>query len=105
MAGEVPTAAAAAAPPAPELAWFLSTMTDADIEALVAQGLLPEKVVSRWWSCTEEAFPSEDRTETVLFQSFYEKGFGLPSGAFFRGHSTTMGCRQRTSSPTPSHRS
>ncbi|RLN11955.1 hypothetical protein C2845_PM09G13620 [Panicum miliaceum] len=34
MAGEVPAAAATAAPPALELAWSSSTMTDADIEAL-----------------------------------------------------------------------
>ena len=26
----------------------------------------------------------EDRMETVIFQSFYEKGFALPAGAFFR---------------------
>jgi len=24
-------------------------------------------------------------TETVVFKSFYEKGFALPAGAFFRG--------------------
>ena len=28
--------------------------------------------------------PTEDRTETVVFRSFYEKGFMLPVGAFFR---------------------
>ena len=27
----------------------------------------------------------EHRTETVIFRSFYEKGFALPVGAFFRG--------------------
>ena len=27
----------------------------------------------------------EDRMETVIFQSFYEKGFALPAGALFRG--------------------
>ena len=26
----------------------------------------------------------KDRTETVVFRSFYEKGFALPAGAFFR---------------------
>ena len=26
-----------------------------------------------------------DRTETVVFRSFYKKGFALPAGAFFRG--------------------
>ena len=28
--------------------------------------------------------PTEDRMETVVFRSFYEKGFALPAGAFFR---------------------
>ena len=32
-----------------------------------------------------DEFPSEDRTETVVFRSFYEMGFTLPTGAFFRG--------------------
>ena len=27
----------------------------------------------------------EDRMETVVFRSFYEKGFTLPMGMFFRG--------------------
>jgi hypothetical protein len=27
----------------------------------------------------------EDQTETVIFRSFYKKGFGLPAGAFFSG--------------------
>ena len=30
-------------------------------------------------------FPTENRTEAVVFRSFYEKGFALPAGAFFRG--------------------
>ncbi|RLN39588.1 orf3 [Panicum miliaceum] len=88
---EVPATAAAAttAPPALELAWSPSTMTDTCIEALIAQGLLPEKAISGWRSCTREAFPSEDRTKIVIFQSFYEKGFGLPSGVFFRERFST----------------
>ncbi|RLN28886.1 orf3 [Panicum miliaceum] len=86
MASEVPEAAAAAAvTPAPELACSPSTMMDANIEALGAQGLLPEKAISEWRSCTGEAFPSEDRNKMVVFRSFYENGFGLPSGAFFQG--------------------
>ncbi|RLN22416.1 hypothetical protein C2845_PM07G11370 [Panicum miliaceum] len=65
MVSEVQAAAAAAAAPlAPELAWSPSTMTDADIEVLVAQGLLPENAISGWRSCFGEAFPLEDRTET-----------------------------------------
>ncbi|RLM69616.1 orf3 [Panicum miliaceum] len=87
MAGEVPAAAAAASATllALELAWSPSTLTDADIEVLVVQGLLLEKAISGWRSYFGEASPSEDWTATVVFRSFYEKGFGLPSGAFFWG--------------------
>ncbi|RLN29412.1 orf3 [Panicum miliaceum] len=87
MAGEVPaaTAATAGASPASELVWSPSTMMDANIEALVAQSLLLEEEIFGWQSCTGEALPSEDRTKMVVFQSLYEKGFGLPSRAFFRG--------------------
>ncbi|RLM49092.1 orf3 [Panicum miliaceum] len=87
MASEAPSATSdvAAEPMAPELACSLSTMTSTDIEALVARGLLPEQSIYGWRSCTGEAFSSEDRTETVIFRSFYEKRFSLPSGAFFRG--------------------
>jgi len=52
---------------------------------MVECGVLPEKQISGWRCCFGEEFPSEDTTETVVFKSFYEKGFALPAGAFFRG--------------------
>ena len=52
---------------------------------MVECGILPEKAISRWRCCLGEEFPSEDRTKIVVFQSFYEKGFPLPAGAFFCG--------------------
>ena len=52
---------------------------------MVERGLLPEKVISGWKCCFGEDFPTEDQMETVVFRSFYEKGFALPTGAFFRG--------------------
>ena len=33
----------------------------------------------------QEEFPSEDTDQTVVFKSFYENGFALLAGAFFRG--------------------
>jgi hypothetical protein len=50
-----------------------------------ARGLLLEKVISGWKCYHGQEFPSEDWTQMVIFRSFYEKGFGLPMGAFFRG--------------------
>ena len=52
---------------------------------MVECGILPEKQISGWRCCYGEEFPSEDTTEMVVFKSFYEKGFALPAGTFFRG--------------------
>ena len=40
-------------------------------------GILPEKQISRCRCCYGEEFPSEDTNQTVVFKSFYEKGFSL----------------------------
>ena len=62
-----------------------STLQEANIQDMVERGILPEKQISGWRCCYKKEFPSEDRTEMVVFRSFYEKGFALPTGAFFRG--------------------
>jgi hypothetical protein len=37
-----------------------------------------------WRAAAEEEFPSEDVKEQVVFASFFERGFNLPAGDFFR---------------------
>ena len=51
---------------------------------MVERGILPEKYISGWRCCCGEELPSEDTDQTVMFKSFYEKGFALLVGAFFR---------------------
>jgi hypothetical protein len=78
-------AAEAASIPDPQTAWVPSTMTEAKIQALVDRGLLRPKVEVEWRAAAGEQFPSEDIKEQVVFASFFERGFNLPVGDFFRG--------------------
>jgi hypothetical protein len=78
-------AAEAASIPDPQEVWVRSTMTEAKIQALVNRGLLQPKEEVEWRVAVGEEFPSEDVKEQVVFASFFERGFNLPVGDFFRG--------------------
>jgi hypothetical protein len=78
-------AAEAASIPDPQEVWVRSTMTEAKIQALVNRGLLQPKEEVEWRVAAGEEFPSEDVKEQVVFASFFERGFNLPVGDFFRG--------------------
>jgi hypothetical protein len=78
-------AAEVACIPNPQAAWVRSTMTEAKIQALVDRGLLRPKTEVEWRAAAGEEFPSEDIKEQVAFGSFFERGFNLPTGDFFRG--------------------
>jgi hypothetical protein len=78
-------AAEAACIPDPQAAWVRSTMTEAKIQALVDRGLLWLKAEVEWRAVAGEQFPSEDVKVQVIFASFFECGFNLPAGDFFRG--------------------
>jgi hypothetical protein len=71
-------------PPPPSESWLPSTLTKEELEDMEVHGFLPKKAISGWKCCYSPKFPSEDRTDTIIFWSFYEKGFSLPMGAFFR---------------------
>jgi hypothetical protein len=78
-------AAEAASIPDPHTAWVWSTMTEAKIQALVDCGLLRPKTEVEWKAVAREEFPTEDMKDQVVFASFFECGFNLPMGDFFRG--------------------
>jgi hypothetical protein len=69
----------------PQAVWVRSKMTEAKIQALVNRGLLRPKVEVEWRAAAGEQFPTGDVKEQVIFASFFEHGFNLPVGDFFRG--------------------
>jgi hypothetical protein len=75
----------AACIPDPQAVWTRSTTTEAKIQALVNRGLLRPKTEVEWRAAAGEEFTSEDIKEQVVFASFFERGFNIPAGDFFRG--------------------
>jgi hypothetical protein len=59
-------------------------MMEAKIQSLVDRGLLRPKAEVEWKAAVGEEFPTEDVKEQVVFASYFERGFNLPAGDFFR---------------------
>jgi hypothetical protein len=59
-------------------------MPEAKIQSLVDRRLLRPKAEVEWKTTDGEKFPTEDVKEQVIFASFFERGFNLPVGDFFR---------------------
>jgi hypothetical protein len=78
-------AAEAACIPDPRAVWVWSTMIEAKIQALVDRWLLRPRAEVELRAAVGEEFPSEAVKEKVVFASFFERGFNLPAGDFFRG--------------------
>jgi hypothetical protein len=67
----------------------------------VDRGLLRPTAEVEWKAVVGELFSSEDIKEQVVFVSFFERGFNLPAGDFFRGLLTTTTRSWYILSPTP----
>jgi hypothetical protein len=59
-------------------------MTEDKIQSLVDHGLLRLKAEVEWKAAVGEEFPTEDVKEQVVFTSYFDRGFNLPVGDFFR---------------------
>src|SRR5437016_5479318 len=70
--------------PNPEEVWSKSTMTEEELENLVANLILPEKNLIRWCAAFGESFPTANTDEIVVFEHFFYWGFALPTNNFFR---------------------
>ena len=71
--------------PNPLDSWSPSKVTESMLLDMEQRGVLPLCALLPWRSEKGEAFPTENSGETVVFTSFFERGFSLPTGSFFRG--------------------
>lgn len=67
--------------------WMPSTVTTSELEALVANGLLPPRDLCTWSApCADtELSPLPDTNERVVTIPFFERGLGLPAHDFLHG--------------------
>jgi hypothetical protein len=63
--------------------WKPSKSSEADLHALLDEGLLQSKEVIQWHPATRDKRPYEGVDEIVLFQYFVERGLALPTSDFF----------------------
>ena len=73
--------------PTPYLAYRPSTVTEPMLQSLVAMGVLPLKEVANWRVCEkkDDAAPTEDTYEAMVFMPFFIRRLGLPICSFARG--------------------
>src|SRR5438034_5250840 len=71
--------------PNPEEVWSKSTVTEEDLQKMVADLVLPEKSLIGWRATDGESFPTTNTDEVVVFEPFFYRGFSLLTSFFFRG--------------------
>jgi hypothetical protein len=63
--------------------WKQSKCSEANLQALVDEGLLQSKTIIQWHSAIGDKRSYERADEFVLFQYFVEQGLALPTSDFF----------------------
>ena len=61
-----------------------SSINDASIKELVDNHFLKDKATMLWRSARGEELSTPNTYEIVVFKPYFQRGFGLPSCAFFR---------------------
>jgi hypothetical protein len=84
------------------MVWDPLEMTEDKIQELVDGGLLRPMAEVEWKVPTCEEFPTKDDKEQVVFASYLECGFNIPTGDFSMGLLYYYKWCWYTSFPTPS---
>jgi hypothetical protein len=61
-----------------------SVTGESDIRKLIANHFLLDRVVIQWRPAAEEDIPTPNTIEIIVFSSFFQCGFGIPTCDFLR---------------------
>ena len=64
--------------------WVLSKMGEAELNRMVAAGVLPDRVTAGWRPASGEPFPMPNTDEAVVFEDYFWRGLGFPVHPFLR---------------------
>ena len=79
--------------------WEMSVVDDEMLAGLARRSLLPSRALLQWRAAVGHDFPQENEGDLVVFAPFFECGFGLPAGAFFRDLLEFYGIEQHQLNP------
>jgi len=51
--------------------WVPSKMGEAELNRMVATGVLPDRVPARWWLASGEHFPVPHTDEAIVFEDYF----------------------------------
>ena len=51
--------------------WMPSRMGEAELNRMVATGVLPDRVPARWWLASGEHFPVPHTDEAIVFEDYF----------------------------------
>ena len=57
--------------------WVSSISNEAALNQLVVDGMLPDRVPTRWHPARGESFPTPGGDELVVFEDYFYRGFGV----------------------------
>ena len=65
--------------------WVSSISNEAALNQLVVDGMLPDRVPTRWHPARGESFPTPGGDELVVFEDYFYRGLGVLIHPFLRG--------------------
>ena len=64
--------------------WVPSKMGKAELNKMVAVGVLPDRITAEWWPASGEPFPMPNTDEAIVFEDYFWRGLGFPVHPFLR---------------------